>query len=421
MTESGSPLKQTTWIHKHRFALLFFLYLVCYHVVVVNRLQWQMNNVTYAQYCVDFSFGFASKLLPGAIFRFLFGKHATMTTATIYASVLVLIIFLGVSFILEKFMRRVPATYQGPALFLLLFFLSGAYTFSIYTKWLGLLDTGWLLITLLFFVFLEHRRLRFLIPALYALSLLIHFSALVFFLTIFSILLLYRMSVTSEKREKAELAAVFAVSLCITFGLFFWVMLNEGQMICSMEEFHKKLQENGTDYFFYHDYAFFRIWSGRSFVPDSVRNMQPSLSKFFHLFYYQVKLVYDLLAANPTKGLISTAGGTLILLPMVVAFSRLHWECLKKGENRLRRFCAFLMLVQFPFVYVLGLLFATSVDMTRYLSHAFLGMFICVLAVLYFEEEVRSRFFERAQALAKSLPVKVYFLAYAAINLSPSL
>ena len=407
-------------LYRRRFFLCFFLYLVLYHVTVVNRFSlWSLNDVTWLLYCVDFSYGFASKLLPGAVYNLLAGAHASRASATAFATVFVLAVFAGIALLLERFLLRMPPEHRGAALLLSVFCLSGAYTFAIYTRWVGMLDTWWLLTTLLFFVCLEHRRLRFLIPALFALALMIHFSAVVFFLTVYSILLLYRISVSEEKRERRGLWAVFAASLAVTACMFFFLILYEAKTLCSMEDFHEELSARGNDYYFYFDYAFFRVWSGESFIPDAVREMEPSLIKFLYLFRYQIGLCYGLLELDPVTGTVFTVGGTLVLLPAVLFFSGFHWRRLRQKGNGLRRFCAFLMLVQFPFVYVLGLLFAVSVDMTRYLSHAFLGMLVCLFAVLYYEAQQRDLFFERLRSLERSLPVKLYFLAYAAMALMP--
>ena len=209
-----------------KYAAFFFAFTVLYHIIVVNRLGlWKLNDVTFSVYCVDFSFGFAAKLLPGAVFRLLFGSDASRLSVNIFAVVLVLIFFAGLSILLAKFIQRIPGEYKNSALVILFFFLTGGYTFAIYTKWVGILDTWWLLISLLFFVCLEHRRLRYFIPLIYVLSLFIHYSAIVFFLTTFSVLLLYKASITASKKEKREMLIIFAVSVVITFGLFLFVAI----------------------------------------------------------------------------------------------------------------------------------------------------------------------------------------------------
>lgn len=406
--------------YRRRYSLFFFLYLIFYHVFIVNRLEpWKLNEVTYVQYCVDFSYGFGSKLLPGAIFNLLFGKYASRTTANIYAVAVVILFFTGLSLLLERFMERIRPADRRAAVFVLLFFLSGSYTFCIFTKWVGILDTAWLPLLLLFIVILEHRCVRFLLPLLFALALMIHFSALVFCIPVFAILLLYRGAVARDKRERRGILAIFAASMAVTAGAFLFLILNESKTVCPIEEFHNKLLEHGADYFTYHDYAFFHIWNGESFIPDGVSEIKPFYLKFIYFVYYQIKLDYDLFAMDVQHGLLTALGGLAVLLPCLCFILPVFWRRMRRKGDGLQRFCAFLMLIQFPFVFLMAVLFAIGLDATRYLTHGFLGLFTLLLTVLYYEEDQRTAFFERIGSVCDTSPAMLYFLAYAAITLGP--
>ena len=394
--------------------MFFFAFLSLYNLVVVNRMAfWDLTDMTYSCYCVDFSFGFASKLLPGAIFNALFGSHASRETATIFATVIVLIFFVGLSLLLERFMLKMPEFGRNAAFVLVLFFLSGSYTFSIYTGMLGLIDTWWLLVALLFFVFLENRWLRFLIPFLFALSLMIHFSALVFVITLFSIVLLYKTSCSRENRDRKTYAVIFAFSMLITAVGFFLIILNEGKTLCSVEEFHEKLLERGTSYFHYFDYSFFHDWFGYIFVPDYVQEVKPFFLKFFCLFYYQIKLNLYIASPHIDTCLLSTVSGFLVLIPAVSFIIRFHCVSFKNEKDKLKKFCSLLMIAQFPFVFILGLLFATSIDITRYYSHSFTVLLSCFIYVLFSEEKKRELFFEQFGTFENTVFLKLYYLIYA--------
>ena len=418
MAQKG--LKKNDFLKKHRYAMVFFAFLITYHIIIANRLKlWDLHALTYSQYCADFSFGFGTKLLHGAIYRFLFGGQTTPESARIYTAALVIAFFVLLSFKLEQFMKRMPGKYLNSAFLLVLFFLSGSFTFSIYTKMLGLSDTYWLFITLAFLSCLEHKKLRFLIPFLFALSLFFHFSAIVFVIPLFSILILYYASIAADKKEKIVLIAVFCVSVVLAAVVFLVLMLNESRTVCSMPEFHRKLKENGTEFTFYYDYAFFHKWGDNVFVPEEITMMKPSLMKFFYLFYYQVKMIYDELGNGREKGVLITLLGLLLVLPIVILFSRFHLVALRQKSNKLRRFCSFLMIAHFPFLFTLAMLFAISVDMTRYLSHSMLAMFTTVFVIVYKEEAMREVFFEKMLSLKNSLPLKLYALVYFVITLPP--
>ena len=405
-----SPL---AFVQKHNTFFFSFFYLLVYHIFIVNRFApWKLDEFTYSLLCVDFSFGFASKLLPGAVFRALLGSNANMETATVYTIVLIVLIFAGVSAFAEKFMTRVPEQYKSAAAVLLVLLFSGAYTFSIFTKWLGLLDTYWLVFLLLFFAFLENKVLRFLIPLVFLGSLMIHFSALVFFIPVFAIVLLYRISISKSKNERIIYSAIFTVSIIATVALFWFLILNESKMICSIDEFHEKLENNGTTFFRYFDYSFFNELNGNNVVAEDVYKTTSGLERFIYLFFYQTKTTYSLLDGHLFHGVITIIMGLLMLVPVLCLFIKLHFSALRKKGNFIRRLSAFLMIVQIPFMLSMAFLFAVSVDMTRYYTHLFLGAFACCLTVLYYEDDLKKSFFEQLQTLTESAGVRIYILAY---------
>ena len=272
--------------------MFFFVCLIVYHVLIANRLQkWELSDLTYSFLCVDFSFGVASKLLPGAIFRLLFGQHASKTIGSIYTLVLMTVFFLGLSFLLERFMLCVEERYKTTALVLLLLFITGGYTFSIFTKMLGILDSYWLYLALLFFFFLEHKILRFTIPLIFVCSLFVHFSAVVFVLLLLSVVLLYRLAIEESSKERWIYSVIFAVSVLLSIMVFFALLFHESNSICTMNEFHNKLKENGSEQFVYFDYSFFHVHiiTGKEYIPESVFSETSPILKFFSLVYYQIK------------------------------------------------------------------------------------------------------------------------------------
>ena len=83
-------------------------------------------------------------------------------------------------------------------------------------------------------------------------------------------------------------------------------------------------------------------------------------------------------------------------------------------ENLLGRFCAFLMLIQFPFTFAVAMLF--SVDVNRWLTHGFLMIFTTVLLIMYYEKEKAALLLEKIKESAGGLALKLYFLGYATIH-----
>jgi hypothetical protein len=78
--------------------------------------------------------------------------------------------------------------------------------------------------------------------------------------------------------------------------------------------------------------------------------------------------------------------------------------------NKLKKFCVFLMLVQFPFTVLAGNML--SLDINRWFAHAFLISMTMLLYVAYNEEKVREHVFELIDAVRTVPTTYVYALAY---------
>lgn len=408
------------FFEKHRLFFLLFSYLILYHILIVNHLHfWDISDLTYSTFCLDYSFGFASKILPGAIFNLIFGTHASRITANIYAIVLIVLFFIALSFIIEKFIKSMPSKFRYSALLLVIIFFSGAYTFSIFTKWIGFLDSNWLFISLFFVVALENKKMRFCLPIAFLLAILVHFSALIFYIPLYSGLMIYHAAISDEKREKKQILIVFFVSFLLSLTAFMFLLIFEPKMICSIDEFHEKLLQRGSNYFTYCDYSFFRIIYDKPMIPNETSNSS-AFVRILEYIYYQLKTVYSLFVQNMSRAIGYLVAGVLILSPMVICFIRFHIRRFRAQNDKLLRFSTFLMIAQFPFIFFLAIFFSISTDITRYLTHAFLGMFIMLLNVLYHEPESGEVFFSEMITKEKSLPWKLYSLMYLFITFLPA-
>lgn len=118
--------------YEHRFGLFFFVFLMAYSFIVSGNMQvWKVDDLTYSFHVVDFSMGFCTKLLPGAVCNFLFDEVTEAKVST-YLNILVAFCFLLVSLLLEKIVLSTGKEYRTPLIFLIAFFLTGPATFSIY-------------------------------------------------------------------------------------------------------------------------------------------------------------------------------------------------------------------------------------------------------------------------------------------------
>ena len=405
---------KTGILHRRRYAITFFLFTVLYHVLVVNRLQlWKVSEISYTYHIVDYkSLGFRAQLLPGAVFYGLFGERASVWTASVFDTVLILLFFAGAALFLEKFILGVEEPRRPAALILLLFYLSGPYTFAIFTDELGMLDVYWLYFSLIFFFILDKKALRFLIPVLFILSLLIHFSSVISYLILFSVLLLYKISVENKKSQKICYCLILACSITATAGLFLYFLFHQSEGIPFTEdEFHLMLQDRGGSYFEYYNYSFFNKYYNEYVVPPDLFSISSPFFKGINFVFEKALFTIRLHNKALMPQLLRIVFMVLILSPILhFLYKRVIGFYRHTANNKLKQFCIFLVMVQFPFTAVIGCLF--SVDITRWCTHAFLIFFTMVLYLCHHEESLKCGILAEIEEAKRSFPALVYAAAY---------
>ncbi len=417
MSKTIDPSTFRRILYSNRFALFFFAYAVMYNVVIVNRfVRWEVDDfAVFAFYAADFSFGFTTKLLPGAIYRIFFGSPATRQNVTVFMTVVVLLFFAFLAVLLQKIMYRMPEKNRTPAFYLLLLFLSGAYTFAVFTKTLGLLDTFWLLFTLPFFFVIEKKKLRFLIPLLFALTILVHNVAIITYAALMSLVLLYRAVTENDKKERRSLITVLVLSLSVAAAEAAFFTLFETKLICPISEFHEKLTANGSSVYYYYDYAFYGIYDGEYYIPNGVLDNASTVMRLLYSVWYRLKLNARMLMRLGEIHPISFACALAVLSPIFVFFSGFHAAWSRAAKNMASRLCAALMILLPICIPIATIPF--SEDLTRWFSHSLITAFVFVLCVVYYSEEGRKLFFERFSLIAEAPAAQLYFLAYWALSI----
>jgi len=414
------------FLYGHRFSIGFFIYLVLYNFIVVTRFKfWEVSEKgTYMHHIIDYkTFGFREGMLPGSIYYGIFGENASVKSASIYETVLIILFFLAVSILLERFMKHVEPRFRTAALVAVTVFLSGPFTFAVFTDELGMPDVYLLFFAIVFFFTVENRILRFLIPAVFVLLTMVHLSALISYIVLLGILLLYRISTETEGNKKKALWAVFAISIFASAGMVVYLLAFKKEMPVSVNEFNSILESRGGKYFTYLDYTLYDynydVFGGNlypqeiySIANPVLRALKLAFAKlhFLHNDYMQ----YFSQGANlPLRFVISA----VLLTPLMAFFYKHIFRLFKSIDgNRLKKFSVFLMMVQFPFTLILGYTF--SLDIIRWVSHAFIISFVMFLYVLYREEQTRTEVLEAVEKIRAVPATYIYLLAYCFVNFS---
>ena len=381
-------LKLQEAFFSHRYFFAVFLYLLFYSYFVSGQMNaWTVDSAVQALYGLDFSFGFLSRILPGAIYMFFFHKVESKTVA-VYSAVLLILFFAILSLFCEKILKKCSNKKEITiCVILLMLFLTGPFTFAVYVQGLGISEVYWLFCTVLFFFFLEHRALYPFIIPLCLIVLLFNYSAIICYIPFYCILILYKISISNKTKDKTILYFVFALSAAASIILFlYFTSTLDTNVKYTLPEFEKKLSERGaTDNEYASVYFFTSFHKDLEFVPDSIdspfwKNFSekfPALWVFIIPFFHMLREGFNVFYYLDL---------IILLAPILFFVLRFFIQCIKnKTNNKLRRFVYFCVPVLFFVTVIFS--FLISIDRLKWVSCAFIPLFSSILYLFYHEEK----------------------------------
>ncbi len=383
------------------YALFFFIFVILYNSWFVEPMaEWRVDPATYTQHLVDYSFGFCTKFLPGAIYH-LFFKEVYENQLNVYLTVLILVFFAVLSVFLARAITMLKTPKEKLILFILIiFYLSGPSTFAIYTEEFGMLDFYWILFALLFFAFIRNDYLKFLIPIVFALTLLVHFSSVATYVLLFALILLFEACKSEKKKNRTGYGVLFVFSVILTAVMFVYFLTTENSnLVYDMNTFNKQLalrdnsHYNFTVYFnyaFYNDYTNSEvnnpyIWvNPEELIPAIEGKLSPKVSLLFGRVITQFIFNLKLFGIFPEL-IMKLFIAVCTCAPLYVMFVMYWWHKFREDKG-LVRLVYFLAPFQVFVTVLAGVL--CSADMGRWAGHAFLVQFTLVLYVVLREHDL---------------------------------
>ena len=408
--------KVKKFLHNHCYSIGFFAFLWIYAYVVVGKFsQWEVFDIVYSFHAVDFSMGFASKILMGAIYNFFFNE-LTMENVVLFDKIVLCIIFATSAVLIEKILLNTDEKYRKTAMFIMLFFVTGTPTFAAYVFCLGMLDTFFVVFSLLFIIFLSYKYSRwFLIIPLVGV-LMTHYASMICFVPSLVILGIYKISCLEKKGEKISLWIPLVVATVAVLALFVYLLLFETEnMVYTLEEFSALLKSKGVEHLEYYEAGFYREVINDSGVYDDiiVPDRQTGVARVFDTIIQQIQLTFSMLNIN--FGMMVFIG----IAPVTYFLFRFLFVHIKKykRENKLKAFSFVCMCLMF--VVTLSLAGFVSSDSVRWVNHAFFSLFASVLYILYNEGSESWEYVDTQFSKTPVVLLVFYFLMYANFLYSP--
>ena len=376
---------------KHKYFFYIFLFIILYEVVVVGKCSgWQVSSMGYSFHALDYSLGFASTILPGAIYHFLFGAIKE-PQLSVYVTTLYVALFFLVALFLEKWILSVKEENRNVGWLLIFLFLAGPCTFSVFVTSLGMLEFYWVLFAALFFLFLAYRPLHFLIVPLCVLELLVNYSAILCFVPCFCILILFKLSNERRRSGRVLLLITFVFSVSISIPLSFYLALCvPNNMVYSLNEFKQMMSDRGVT--FTHSIISFLYRTTDTLQNEYLLSL-PSASALqdaggWSYFQTLLKGMFSIVRYNfSTRTPLRNLPAYMLVIPLLVPIYSLLVSIIKNRNNSwIKRFSCFCMGALFPFTLIVSIFL--SFDYIKWLSFAFLPLFASFLYVLYQEKEI---------------------------------
>lgn len=401
---------------RYKSFFLIFAFALFYGFVVVGQCGiWSVSEVGYSYHALDYSMGFASTILPGAIYNFLFST-LNRQQVSVYLTVLYILFFSTVALLLNKLYISAKAqNYNKSCMVLFFLFLSGPCAVSSFLTSFGMLEFYWVFFAAFFFIFLAYKPLYVLIVPLCVIELLVNYSSIICFIPFFCILILYKIS--KEKDKVGRILLWITFSFCIVVSIPFAVYLMTNVPNCmkySLEDFHEILRQRGVVFYRYCEGQLYRVdeYVNNPYLkklPEAALLQQQGVVSYLIEYvkgYASIAFYHGLMERRPWLMVVPI----LLIFPVVyLIISILISELKYNKNNKVRRFALFCMIALFPFCLFVSLFF--SYDYLKWLTFSMILLFSSFLYILFSEKE---RVWQEVNARLSRYP-KMLFVTYLAV------
>ncbi|MBE6785495.1 MAG: hypothetical protein E7538_04550 [Ruminococcaceae bacterium] len=380
-------------LYEHRFALIFFgILLACSIIDFQNVYSGIDTGLTYSIYAVDFSFGFCTRLLPGAVFNFLF-NDISVNKVCFYMIALLIFCLISVSKFAEDFIDRFNKENRKQGIVIALFLVLTFFICFSAGDFLDILDFHWIIGAVIFLLLLRKNATCLVMPVLFFCVVMCHYGSMICYIPMFVIILMLKAVYSKEKKEKVFLISIIGVSLISAIALFAYMLMFELENIkFSLEEFNAILSSKGVTDFEYYNFPFFRETADLSKLTDNgdlVPLVQVDLSqpKIIVMIQTVINQIQVHIALWNHSDIIFYA---LTFVPLVAfAFYVLIRSLKNEKGARIRSLLYLAVMILIFFTVISGLFMST--DTLRWCSHGIIVFSTAFGYVIHNDVEIKEK------------------------------
>ena len=375
-------------LYENRHGLFFFMFLVVYCCLDLSNIYYEADaGITYSIYCMDFSFGFCSRLLPGAIFNLLF-ENITPEKVMMYIRVLLLLCFLCASLLISSFLKKFDKNFKQGFICALFGSVVIFECFNIGDLF-GLLDFHWIIGLFIFMLALSNKWMYFAIPLAFIYVIMSHYGSMICYVPLFALLLFIKIKFTSVRSEKISLTVIASISIVISAGLFIYLLMFElDNFNVTLEELNQFFNTRGITETDYYAFPFFRETAGIANIVDdididSIIKIDYNRSKILIMLQTVINQIQvNLLLWDHAKFIYTIT----TFLPLLVFIYKILIKEAKKSKN-----CLCIIAILLPiFTIVCG--FFMSTDTVRWISHGIIVLLVSFMYLIHYDKSSKENY-----------------------------
>ena len=389
-------------VYKWKYEAVIFLMTMVTVLLNVEKLS-EIHHMFVMHYLPDFSMGINSRVIIGSLVKLL-KPHPTEKWLTGFAIIFLIIGMFLTAIVLGRVVKKSTSENKLAVWIFILFFVSGSYTISQFSRFFGMHDIHMYIIAILSVVFAGNKYLRWFVPVLCVAGVLVNYS---FAISYFIIVLLAMLYHADKNEKKAGDIAVFVITVVSVLALtFYFVFEANKHMFMTYEDALEIMREKIGHPFTPEQEEYISLYlfgshpESENLYGFSIEDATP-----IQFIYYFVKFLLE--NRTGTAGIFSLA---LVTVPVVIAFWIIWIMCIKNTEKKGTKFvyiCAILSAFFIPLCCVL------STDYTRWIGAVIMCQFAMCFLMFYLRDEAFDKTVKKLRAIFsgnKIILIIIYFV-----------
>lgn len=394
--------KALNFANKFKYELGIFVLLCLQALLNFNDLK-GISDMFLSHYLVDFSMGKTSRLFVGSIVNIL-TDNPTEEWLNWFARIVLLLTLILTAAVLGRVVRKTKDEMKLPVYAFLLFFATGSFTMHGFSCFFGMLDVHMFIFAVIAVVFAQNRYLRWLVPVLCVVGVLVNY---VFTISYFPIVILVILYLADRHEKKAADIFIFCITVIITLVLtFFFAFEGKNTMTVTFDEMWSIMEQKLGAELSFEQVEYFNLYL---FGDDTASSIVGDISQFTPIEFVTTLVKYLYGYEINLSGVLTIA---LIAVPIMAVFCLIWIMCIRREKKKSRRFVYACFMLSMLFIPVCCLL---STDLIRWISAGVLTQFGLCFYMFYAHDEAFEKTVEKFKKFftENKIAFIALFVAYA--------